>query len=171
MYLYDITNDINMVGRHGSKHGTPEERFWPKVNKIEGGCWEWTAALKDFGHGQFYLSPGKLVSAHRFSFELVNGPTPTGLFVCHKCDNPKCVNPGHLFLGSPQDNMVDKTLKGRHHCEKQTHCKHGHELTPENLVVRESALSITRYRCKTCQKAQIAKREAKRIAAKTGRNI
>ena len=91
---------------------TVEERFWAKVNKdTDSDCWEWTAALCDKGYGRFGIKR-KVVSAHRLSV-ILDGRDPTGLFVCHHCDNTKCVRPDHLFLGTQQDNMRDMLSKKR----------------------------------------------------------
>lgn len=87
------------------------ERFWERVQKDDG-CWEWTGATSAAGYGVFGKNT-KLWFAHRFSYELSNGPIPDGMFVCHQCDNPRCVRPDHLFLGSHKDNMKDMCLKGR----------------------------------------------------------
>lgn len=90
-------------------------RFWSKVGRAESGCWEWQwSVFKQTGYGQFALDSKTPVNAHRMSWELVNGTVPSGLFVLHKCDNRKCVNPEHLFLGNQQDNMEDMAKKGRH---------------------------------------------------------
>lgn len=93
---------------------TAEERFWEKVRKAEGeACWEWTASLfVNSGYGCFCYDR-RLQGAHRVSWQMVHGPIPDGLWVLHKCDNPKCVRPDHLFLGTPMDNVRDMVAKGR----------------------------------------------------------
>lgn len=90
------------------------DRFWAKVEKTET-CWLWTAATQ-FGYGIFTRPSGtgpKAVKAHRFSWELVFGPVPAGLFVLHHCDVRNCVRPDHLFLGTIADNNADMRAKGR----------------------------------------------------------
>jgi hypothetical protein len=77
-------------------------------------CWEWTGKKGDWGHGRFYGGPDRgEIGAHRFSWELANGPIPAGLNVLHRCDNPPCMNPAHLFLGTFKDNTQDMLAKGR----------------------------------------------------------
>lgn len=86
-------------------------RFWEKVDR-SGECWEWQGAVGHTGHGVF-RDRGKNLRAHRVSYEFENGPIPLGLFVCHHCDNPRCVRTSHLFLGTPADNVHDMMRKGR----------------------------------------------------------
>jgi len=88
------------------------KRFWPKVNvRLPEDCWEWQANLAK-GYGVFWF--GKIpMMAHRLSWMMLRGPIPEGMNVLHKCDNRKCVNPNHLFLGTQSDNVQDMFCKGR----------------------------------------------------------
>lgn len=91
------------------------ERFWAKVHKTDG-CWLWLGSLNGFGYGQIRGEwPGpRALRSHRASWILHCGPIPAGLSVLHRCDNPPCVRPDHLFLGTQSDNQRDMTTKGRH---------------------------------------------------------
>lgn len=84
--------------------------FWSRVRKTDG-CWLWLGHLIK-GYGSFH-TPTKRHTAHRLAYELLVGPIPDGLYLCHRCDNRKCVNPAHLFIGTHQDNMRDMRSKGR----------------------------------------------------------
>lgn len=87
------------------------DRFWAKVDR-SGECWTWTASAHSFGYGRFGIGR-RVFTAHRVAWELVNGPVPGGLHVCHRCDNPPCVRPDHLFLGTAKENLRDMIAKGR----------------------------------------------------------
>lgn len=102
--------------RYWRRHGRPEplsdqERFWSHVDK-SGDCWVWTAGRSPFGYGQFSRDHHP-VAAHRASWEFANGPIPDGLFVLHHCDNPPCVRPDHLYLGTQKDNIRDAIERNR----------------------------------------------------------
>ncbi len=75
-------------------------------------CWEWQKGRQKAGYGAIN-DRGKVLATHRVAWELANGPIPEGMHVLHRCDNPPCVNDGHLFLGTPKDNDTDKRKKGR----------------------------------------------------------
>lgn len=92
-----------------------ERRFWAKVRRGKPDeCWEWIGgSVNKNGYGLFHTTePRKMVSAHRYAWKLTHGDAGE-LLVCHRCDNVKCTNPGHLFLGTHQDNQADKVAKGR----------------------------------------------------------
>jgi len=115
--------------------GTLEERFWAKVaRRGPNDCWEWMAGKTTAGYGHIHGkggAKGKVIYAHRLSWELLNGPILKELCCLHRCDNPGCVNPTHLFLGSQIDNVADKVAKGRQaHGENAGGCK----LTSDQVV-------------------------------------
>ena len=103
------------------KYGLPTmpiaERLYSKINKTKSGCWEWQGATKN-GYGHTIIGSRKdgsrrTISTHRLSYMISKGEIPEGYEVCHKCDNPKCINPEHLFVGTRQDNIDDRERKGR----------------------------------------------------------
>lgn len=86
--------------------------FWSRVKKSDG-CWEWMGNRGPRGYGTIKVA-GKVYRTHRYAYALVNGPIPEGYFVCHRCDNPPCCRPDHLFLGTAKDNNHDMMRKGRY---------------------------------------------------------
>lgn len=107
-------------GHNGSdRHDPIEKRFWKRVQiGAPQDCWLWTGSVDDNGYGMLSSGTGDLTStrqgrASRLSYEIANGPIPAGMVVCHHCDNPRCVNPSHLFLGSQSDNTRDMVAKRR----------------------------------------------------------
>lgn len=91
------------------RYELPEIRFFRHVKKTDS-CWEWTGYTRRYG----YFNNGTNVEvSHRYSYKLHKGEIPDGMYICHTCDNPSCVNPEHLFLGTQKDNMQDMWEKGR----------------------------------------------------------
>lgn len=99
-------------------------RFWARVVRGEG-CWEWRGQRNQYGYGQFRLGPsGPSPGAHRVSWALHHDMgVPLGLFVLHRCDNPGCVNPAHLWLGTAKDNAADMDAKGRRAAHYRAHTR------------------------------------------------
>ena len=104
------------------------ERFWSKVNKTNG-CWEWTGRINARGYGAY----GKRV-AHRVIWEQIHGPIPSGMCICHHCDNPACVRLDHLFIGTHSDNIKDAVIKGRVVPPDSRGEKHGRSRLSDNDV-------------------------------------
>lgn len=108
---------VSVVGRptHPRETSTMrrslEERFWAKVEPTDDGCWLWTGSRFPAGYGRLRSLAERY--AHRCAWMIFNGPIPDGLHVLHHCDNPPCVRPDHLWLGTPLDNMRDRDAKGR----------------------------------------------------------
>lgn len=95
-----------------ARHSPPETRFWDFVDKTDG-CWVWRGSKTNGYRYGFFKKHGKVVQSHRYSWEMSFGAIPAGLKVLHRCDNPPCVNPSHLFLGTQKDNIHDMIRKGR----------------------------------------------------------
>lgn len=101
------------MGGKWSKLADPETRFWGwVVQGADSECWGWTGSLTEKGYACLTIDRKRQVGS-RFSWELHNGPIPAGLIICHRCDNPPCTKPEHLFLGTKSENAADRDLKGR----------------------------------------------------------
>lgn len=129
------------------KRKSPLIRFWPKVEKTNG-CWHWIGAKNKDGYGQFYVSQQYQEGAHRFMYEKSFGSIPKGMCVLHRCDNPACVNPDHLFLGTHRDNTQDMINKGRKQTNPPRGSKHHNSILTEDDVINIRSLKILGYTCK-----------------------
>jgi hypothetical protein len=124
------------------------QRFWSKVD-IKGAddCWPWLAGRNNCGYGEFGVrNNGKFSKwkAHRFAWTLWHSEDPGRLEVCHKCDNPSCVNPSHLFLGTHKDNIRDMHQKKRSWQAKRSECPLGHQYSGTNLVINKRGHRVCR---------------------------
>ncbi len=135
------------------------KRFWEKVKRSTGtACWEWMGATDSKGYGQFKLPErASPVNASRVAYWLSTGVWPGESQVCHKCDNPPCENPSHLFLGTRSDNMQDMVAKGRGAQSQKTHCPQGHPYSKENTYFHASCGRI----CRICRRAAQRRYKAK----------
>lgn len=111
-------------------------QIWEHIDTTggPGACWTWQMGRTLFGYGRVKVAGLGERKAHRYVWELTNGPIPHGMLILHRCDVPPCVNPSHLFLGTHADNMADMHAKGRHpsYWGLRTHCSHGHPWNEAN---------------------------------------
>jgi len=145
-----------------SAKGTGVEPHIRALDKtlIGEGCWEYGGKIRTDGYGSVYINDGTRKGtqalAHRVVYEGMVGLIPEGMFLCHHCDNPRCIRPDHLFVGTDADNKADMYAKGRHsHGEthwlsKVTHCPQGHPYSGHNLYVRNCG----RRMCRACSNAR-----------------
>lgn len=148
---------------------TLSEFFWTRVDRSEG-CWHWQGKRDSNGYGLIQLHRGaRRQLAHRISWQLHFGAIPNGLLVCHHCDNPPCVNPQHLFVGTQSDNLWDASRKGRLSVPGKaweallTHCKRGHQFTKANTYVYQRN-GRSRRMCRACRAGAERSRRSKQYA-------
>ncbi len=134
MVCRDMTKSTGQRPRYGSDLAT-KLSFYTRPDPLTG-CHTWVGALhngdRHFSYGTLRWN-GKPRPAHRLAWELVNGPIPDGIVICHRCDNPKCVNPQHLFAGTQADNVADRDAKGRNNQPKGIHSGRA-KLTEEQVL-------------------------------------
>jgi hypothetical protein len=141
--------------QHAGYSADMQARFWAKVDP-SGDCWEWIGARKPTGYGSFWISPSRSNEiSHRVAYQMLVGPIPDGLELDHLCRNRCCVNPDHLEPVTRKENARRGVRWPRH--AHRTHCKHGHEFTPENTRHGKDGV---RY-CRACARISNAKWRAK----------
>lgn len=137
-----------------------EHRFWNNVDKhgpipqhvpYLGNCWVWTGIKDGCGYGRF-SAKGKYYKAHRWLLGWLGKSIPPNWKACHRCDNPPCVRPEHLFIGTQSDNMLDMAAKGRHRNTRKTKCINGHDFSLENTH-KKGAKRI----CRACIRSAVSK--------------
>lgn len=157
-------------------------RFWAKVNRGTG-CWEWLGERNNKGYGRFPTysrDSRKRLLAHRVSYTLHHGQIPAGMVVMHACDNPGCVNPEHLSIGTQQDNLRDALAKGRvdmsglavgrkmsvpgQRGPRVTQCHNGHDYTPTNTIINSRGHRL----CRICRRAGWTRSNARISARRAG---
>jgi HNH endonuclease len=150
---------------------TINRALWPRSNGTsfithnrydpETGCWNWTGGLNSYGYGQKQYM-GRREYVHRLSAHFYLGyDLNSDLCVLHRCDNPACFNPKHLFIGTMKENSIDMVQKGRNPSiwKPKTHCKHGHDLSGDNVYIRPHD---SHRQCKICMAKRSKESQARK---------
>jgi hypothetical protein len=153
---------------------TIEDRFWSYVAK-SGDCWEWVGTRRPEGYGLFWNGE-RQVRAHRFAWELVNGPIPAGLSLCHSCDNPPCVRPDHLFVGTQRQNLEDMTRKGRRRSRPPVREQNGSanamaKLTEEQVAHIKGMAAAGHYHDDIAARFGVTRANVSYVTRKTWRHV
>lgn len=127
----------------------PIERRLRENTLPQGDCLIWRGKLYR-GYPRMGFGHGKTKRGNRAVWEHFRGPIPDGFMVCHTCDEPRCLNIAHLFLGTAKDNAGDMVRKGRHHEQTVTHCPHGHPYVPANTYVKKLRSGRFQRHCREC---------------------
>ena len=135
---------------------SPIAKFFKRIEFQEQGCWNWLGGKRAKGYGAFALSKHKMVISHRFAYEYFVGPIPDGMQIHHLCGNTSCCNPLHLTPVTPRENvMLSNGVTAQN--ARKTHCKRGHEFTPENIRWMKNGRA-----CRECERLRMVSRELKR---------
>lgn len=149
------------TGQYERTKRDPLDRFIPKVDIAESGCWEWGGWTNGMSYGKFYAGKRQPKTyAHRWLYERLVGPIGDGLTIDHLCRNTRCVNPDHLEVVTHAINIARGTALERaiEHQRAKTHCPREHEYTPENTyLVRGNGARM----CRACSRERMRERRAK----------